>query len=101
MTNITQKDNTTITTAQANDVIIERNKTNEVITANDNFNVVKFEENILDKVKVMMQENNNAIDKKLNFLQTDVGNLKDGVQGMVDRMTKTFELLAVALQGNK
>lgn len=101
MTNITQKDNTTITTAQANDVIIEQNKTNEVITANDNFNVVKFEENILDKVKVMMQENNNAIDKKLNFLQTDVGNLKDGVQGMVDRMTKTFELLAVALQGNK
>ena len=101
MTNKTQKDNTTITTAQAHDVIIERNKTNDVITANDNFNVVKFEENILDKVKVMMQENNNAIDKKLNFLQTDVGNLKDGVQGMVDRMTKTFELLAVALQGNK
>ena len=101
MTNKTQKDNTTITTAQAHDVVIERNKTNEVITANDNFNVVKFEENILDKVKVMMQENNNAIDKKLNFLQTDVGNLKDGVQGMVDRMTKTFELLAVALQGNK
>ena len=68
---------------------------------NVDFNIVQFEENIIDKVRTMIAENNENIDAKFNAIRNDMGSIKDGVQGMVDRMTKAFELLAVALQGNK
>ena len=70
-------------------------------TINENtFDAPSFEANILDKVKTMLINNNATIDNKFEMVSSDIGNLRDGVQGMVDRMTKVFELLTITLQKN-
>ena len=63
--------------------------------------VALFEESIMAKVKTMLTENNDLIDEKMSLIRTDMNNLKDGIQGVVDRMTKLFELLTITLQNNK
>ena len=109
---ITKEENkkTEIITKNSKDKVIARDETtNIIVKSNENGNIIAektfdisaFEEGILDKVKHMLRENNASLDEKFGLIRVDMGNLKDGVQGVVDRMTKLFELLTVTLQNNK
>lgn len=56
-------------------------------------NTAQIEENVMQKVKVLINENNVKIDNKINELNENISNIGDGVQGMVNRMSKLFELI--------
>jgi len=56
-------------------------------------NVAQIEENLMQKVQVLINENNVKIDNRINELNENINNIGDGVQGVVNRMSKLFELI--------
>ena len=83
------------------DVLVVKTNKNTEITTEKTFDVALFEDSVMAKVKTKLTENNDLIDEKMSLIRTDMNNLKDGIQGVVDRMTKLFELLTITLQNNK
>ena len=83
------------------DVLVVKTDKNAEVMTEKKIDVALFEESIMAKVKTMLTENNDLIDEKMSLIRTDMNNLKDGIQGVVDRMTKLFELLTITLQNNK
>ena len=81
--------------------LVAKTDKNTEITTEKTFDIALFEDSVMDKVKTMLTENNDLIDEKMSLIRTDMNNLKDGIQGVVDRMTQLFELLTITLQNNK
>ena len=94
------KDQPTKQNKNVDTLVVKTNKNTE-ITTEKTFDIALFEDSVMDKVKTMLTENNDLIDEKIGSMRTDMNNLKDGIQGVVDRMTKLFELLTITLQNNK
>ena len=67
---------------------------------NNSYDLCK-ESNVLDKVKNMLQENNASFDERISLVRVDMEKLRDSIQGIVDRITKMFELFTVVLQQQK
>ncbi len=67
------------------------------ISTNTNNNS-QLEEKILQKTQEIVDNNNASITKSINDLKTNVNILYDGMQGLIDRMTKMFEVMTVAIQ---
>jgi len=79
------------------DAVLKRNDNGNVVLEKT-INVECLEQNILEKVKVLLEQNNATIDERLGVMKADIGNLKDGVQSMVDKLAQLFDLFAVAIQ---
>lgn len=94
------KDQPTKQNKNVDTLVVKTNKNTE-ITTEKTFDIALFEDSVMDKVKTMLTENNDLIDEKIGSMRADMNNLKDGIQGVVDRMTKLFELLTITLQNNK
>ena len=61
-------------------------------------NTSQIEENVMQKVKILIDENNVKIDDKINELNENINNIGEGVQGVVNRMSKLFELINQAIK---
>ena len=89
-------DNSNIkTTSETTDEGIKKEKNTEtsanvVLSQNNN---AQIEENVMQKVQTLINKNNIRIDDKINELNNDINNIGNGVQGVVDRMSKLFELI--------
>ena len=81
-----------------NEEIFEENNNLTVVNNNQQINIESVKQNILEQVQDMMNENNKNINTELNTIRNDIGNLRTGIQGMVDRMTQLFELLTITIQ---
>lgn len=76
------------------------NKMTSYNTFNKSYGLCK-ESNVLDKVRNMLQENNASFDERISLVRVDMEKLRDSIQGIVDRITKMFELFTVVLQQQK
>ena len=61
-------------------------------------NNLKLEEKILQKTKEIIDNNNASVTNSIDELRTNINILYKGMQGMIDRMTKMFEVMTVAIQ---
>ena len=77
---------------ESNKIEKEANTEDEHIALQE-VNTAQIEENVMQKVQNLISENNVNIDNKINELNENINNIGDGVQGVVNRMSKLFELI--------